>query len=753
MSNQLIQSSKEMAAKLPIYDSFCFFKTYTNKDGKIIKQPISGTGKEGVKITSPEHKSLLVELDDVENNPPPGGKYAGIAFYKGMPLTPNGNMLVCLDIDTKEASTPSKAANDLVDWARKNGHLYEKSHSGKGGHIFIATEPGVKLPKNIPLDVDGAELELFHPESIKCLMLTGANMSGEFIDQPINLANELSKIGIHLKAPLIDGENALTLDAISNKCLDNLDRSSGEIINITNPSTADVNQLALKNVDLWVKDVFPSAISRGPEGWRISSESLGRNLEEDISIHPEGIKDFGVHDMGDHRQGKRTPIELVAEHKFGNINQWQEATDWLREKLGLPSFRASIPNDLNDDAGVAVAKEPKRFNLDIVPPSKIIKAQEFILNRLVSGGLVVLAAAPGGGKTTALIALAMRAAGFIKDDIHYELTRKIIIFTEHSTQVEEIIMAMVTSGACPVSYEEARERLIIVNAKRLDIYSVKICAEFIDINDYSIMNYKGEKSYLAKPLVIFDTTNANFDLENENDSQVVGRFMAEIKNQFYVNRGIHVLLSGHTSKALKHGEADSMSARGSGAYEGDAYQVIYITVNGKDRFLEIAAPKHRFHALTDSIQLISNVGMVTALDVFGDEISYPVTYIENFQHLSKEEKSNVKEKAKEERNLASKIHRENAIRAEILDLMAAWPSLNQAKSDVVIPTKRAILDKCSGDTSSISDVFDSLLSEGHILGIDITNDHKNIIKNTIGKAPHNNQKTYYWQRIREDEFI
>jgi hypothetical protein len=267
------------------------------------------------------------------------------------------------------------------------------------------------------------------------------------------------------------------------------------------------------------------------------------------------------------------------------------------------------------------------------------------------------------------------------------------------------------------------------------------------------MNYKGEKSYLAKPLVIFDTTNANFDLENENDSQVVGRFMAEIKTQFYVNRGIHVLLSGHTSKALKHGEADSMSARGSGAYEGDAYQVIYITVNGKDRFLEIGAPKHRFHALTDSIQLISNTGMVTALDVFGDEISYPVTYIENFQHLSKEEKNNVKEKAKEERSLTSKLHRENAIRCQILDLMAAWPSLNQAKSDVVIPTKRAILDKCTGDTSNISDVFDRLIAEGHILGFDITNDHKNIIKDTIGKAPHNNQKTYYWQKIREDEFI
>ena len=44
---------------------------------------------------------------------------------------------------------------------------------------------------------------------------------------------------------------------------------------------------------------------------------LGRDLEEDLSISPSGVKDFGVHDLDDPRQGKRTPVDLVMECKSG----------------------------------------------------------------------------------------------------------------------------------------------------------------------------------------------------------------------------------------------------------------------------------------------------------------------------------------------------------------------------------------------------------------------------------------------------
>ena len=46
----------------------------------------------------------------------------------------------------------------------------------------------------------------------------------------------------------------------------------------------------------------------------------------------EGIKDFGIHDMGDARQGRRSPIDVVMEHGGKNF---LAAVVWLREQLGL----------------------------------------------------------------------------------------------------------------------------------------------------------------------------------------------------------------------------------------------------------------------------------------------------------------------------------------------------------------------------------------------------------------------------------
>jgi hypothetical protein len=68
-----------------------------------------------------------------------------------------------------------------------------------------------------------------------------------------------------------------------------------------------VNDLALRNIEAWVKRLFPKA-RRYPDGkWRISSADLGRDLEEDISIHPSGIQDFGL-------EQTKTAVSLYAEH-------------------------------------------------------------------------------------------------------------------------------------------------------------------------------------------------------------------------------------------------------------------------------------------------------------------------------------------------------------------------------------------------------------------------------------------------------
>lgn len=102
----------------------------------------------------------------------------------------------------------------------------------------------------------------------------------------------------------------------------------------------DVNDAAMKNLPAWVPAVFgaDAQFQEGTGGYRIKSERLGRKLEEDLSIHPSGIVDFGVHDIGDQRAGKRTPIDVVMEYGplYGvTATSVLLAAQWLGAQLGV----------------------------------------------------------------------------------------------------------------------------------------------------------------------------------------------------------------------------------------------------------------------------------------------------------------------------------------------------------------------------------------------------------------------------------
>lgn len=87
-----------------------------------------------------------------------------------------------------------------------------------------------------------------------------------------------------------------------------------------------VNAAALANTDAWVTALFSSARKEAGTGaWRITSKDLGRGLEEDISIHSDGIQDFG-------EERGLTAIDLVRE--YGGAGSVQDAAKWLCERLG-----------------------------------------------------------------------------------------------------------------------------------------------------------------------------------------------------------------------------------------------------------------------------------------------------------------------------------------------------------------------------------------------------------------------------------
>ena len=99
---------------------------------------------------------------------------------------------------------------------------------------------------------------------------------------------------------------------------------------------AQVNDHAMRSLSAWVPALLPAATPYR-DGFRISSQALGRDLEEDLSILPAGIKDFGVADTGDPQGGRRTPIDLVMEH--GRHPDAKGAARWLCAVLAIEPAR------------------------------------------------------------------------------------------------------------------------------------------------------------------------------------------------------------------------------------------------------------------------------------------------------------------------------------------------------------------------------------------------------------------------------
>jgi putative DNA primase/helicase len=90
---------------------------------------------------------------------------------------------------------------------------------------------------------------------------------------------------------------------------------------------SQLNTAALTDTAAWVTAIFPKAqFEPGTGAWRVSSKDLGRDLEEDISIHPDGIRDFG-------EEEGLSPIDLVMRH--GDAKTALDAALWICEKLKI----------------------------------------------------------------------------------------------------------------------------------------------------------------------------------------------------------------------------------------------------------------------------------------------------------------------------------------------------------------------------------------------------------------------------------
>ena len=120
-----------------------------------------------------------------------------------------------------------------------------------------------------------------------------------------------------------------------------------------------LNEIAVMpdNLERWVPVLFPTAkFQKSTGAWRVTSDDLGRAFEEDLSIAPTGIRDFGP-------DTKRNPVGLVIEYGaaiglvFKNENEkGKVAAKWLAETIGM-SWPRDFQDGLKIGSDVEIAKK------------------------------------------------------------------------------------------------------------------------------------------------------------------------------------------------------------------------------------------------------------------------------------------------------------------------------------------------------------------------------------------------------------
>jgi putative DNA primase/helicase len=233
------------------------------------------------------------------------GSYDGLGFA----FLP-GDGIVAIDLDGALDQETGEISQLCQDAIAACGTYTEQSPSGKGVHIIGLGHVADSFRSN----AIGVEVYC----GAQFFTCTGVWWSGTPLDlQPIpqpaiDKLRELVEASRKAQTPAKPRPRADTPVSLDN-------------------DFTRVNQVALALLDAWVPHLFPDA-QRSAKGYRVSSRVLGRDLEEDISITAQGIKDFGVADMGDPKLGGRTAIDLVVEWRKVKP---REAMKWLADLCGV----------------------------------------------------------------------------------------------------------------------------------------------------------------------------------------------------------------------------------------------------------------------------------------------------------------------------------------------------------------------------------------------------------------------------------
>ena len=297
------------------------------------------------------------------------------------------------------------------------------------------------------------------------------------------------------------------------------------------------------------------------------------------------------------------------------------------------------------------------YDLDNIPPT------EYVLDGIMEAGVVLVVGSAASGKTTQLLPLLTRVTHLCDDadPLKPLLRRKLIWVSEDPKQALRILRSMREAGHFGVrTAREVSEWIKVIAAARLAPEIVAQVAPFYETMAVDNISADGEV-YRTNPVVVFDTNNSVFDLENESDNSQV---MYMIKED-----------------------------------------------DGK-RWLEIVSAKHRFFARADGILFGASVNVIQTHDILGNKITETLIHgvPEIVEAGGKSEIAKVKEKNRKDADL---VARQLLMKQKEEVVISALTLLGKTEYH----TKSELAERIGGSKNTALEVIDAMVSRGMINAI------------------------------------
>jgi RecA-family ATPase len=570
---------------------FCGFRVNRKADGTFAKLPVS---KAGAGVGADIDHAHLVNGDELRTlTDPPNSAFWGIFMQSRMTYDPFGELvLTILDLDTKRSTAPRDLRMvKLMDLAKERGLLTERSHSKKGGHIIFLAKPDPTLPPQINLG-NHQEVEIFgHPGSAgKNVMFTGDSLKGTLTELDCTVTEFFALAGIQVTKPEVKKPSeTFDFSPILNKnkgTPSDYDRAI-EALEFINPGA---------DYDTWLAMGFAlhkEFGDRAKQDWMYWSMARPKpTIESDLEDH---WKSFG----------KKDGVGIGTLFHAAKQAGWEPPTKSSERRSAVDEFQ-NLLNPVSVATGSQDEPAPKSSRWQAVPLHlNELEPIDYLIDGFFAHSFAVIAGQPGVGKTTAMLAVALIAAGFQIGDsgLKAEARRKIIYVSEDTAQVRRSLFAY--AKHMNLDRQELQNYFVLVESIRSTADQVLELAHLV--LEHTINN--------ERPWLIIDTANATLDIENENDNSQVGAFMAALKQTIYTQLKTSITIITHTAKTMATSD-DSAMARGASAYTGDATLTAVLFMDEeKNRYLRLV--KTRYEPPFREIMLVSQIHTEAVLNRHG----------------------------------------------------------------------------------------------------------------------------------------